>query len=288
MSSIPPTIRVENLRFSYDDKTTTEGPWLLDNLTFNIRQGETLGIMGPNGCGKSTLINLLSKVYPPHDGQIFIGKQPLKHMKQIDVARMIAVLPQDIIMGFHYSVKEMVLMGRAPHQKDWAWETYEDYEIMEEALELTCTSQYANRWFLELSGGEKCRVLLARALAQRPKVFLLDEPTANLDLEHQTRMLDMLINFSHRHGSTVCIITHDLNLVGEYCDRGIILKNGKVYREGSPKEIIEEHTISDVYRATVHIGENPSSGAPHIFLKPQHALPHTSNDNTSDRGTSNA
>lgn len=188
-------------------------------------------------------------------------------MKQQDVARAMAVLPQDISVSFHYSVEEMVLMGRAPYRNGLGWETSVDYEIAEEVLDLTCTREFAGRWFLELSGGEKCRVLLARALAQQPDMLLLDEPTANLDLQYQTRMLDMLAGFARQHGTTVCIVTHDLNLVGEYCDRVVVLKDGRVHREGSPVEVIQAETIAEVYGAQVHIGTNPHSGAPHVFLK---------------------
>ncbi len=188
-------------------------------------------------------------------------------MKQQDVARAIAVLPQDISVSFHYSVEEMVLMGRAPYRNSLGWETSTDYEIAEEVLDLTCMRDFAERRFLELSGGEKCRVLLARALAQRPEVLLLDEPTANLDLQYQTQVLNMLSGFVRKHGITVCIVTHDLNLVGEYCDRVAVLKDSKVYQEGSPADVIQAETIAEVYNAQVYIGTNPHSGAPHVFLK---------------------
>ncbi len=262
-----PILRVENLRFDYGPRTVTSEPLLLDNLSFHVLPGEILGIIGPNGCGKSTLNNLLSKVLVPHEGQMFVHDKPLKDMKQQDVARAMAVLPQDISVSFHYSVEEMVLMGRAPYRNGLGWETSVDYEIAEEVLDLTCTREFAGRWFLELSGGEKCRVLLARALAQQPDMLLLDEPTANLDLQYQTRMLDMLAGFARQHGTTVCIVTHDLNLVGEYCDRVVVLKDGRVHREGSPVEVIQAETIAEVYGAQVHIGTNPHSGAPHVFLK---------------------
>ena len=262
-----PIIRVESIDFDYVGRSVASESLLLDDLSFQVLPAEILGIIGPNGCGKSTLINLLSKVLRPHAGEIFVHDQPLDKMKQQDVARAMAVLPQDISVSFHYSVEEMVLMGRAPYRNGLGWETSADYEITEDVLDLTCTREFAGRWFLELSGGEKCRVLLARALAQRPDILLLDEPTANLDLQYQTRMLDMLSGFARRHGSTMCIVTHDLNLVGEYCDRVVVLKDGRVYREGSPAEVIQTETIAEVYDAEVHIGTNPHSGAPHVFLK---------------------
>ncbi len=274
MSSLKPIIRVEGLRFDYGVGNVTPEPSLLNNLSFEVVPGEILGIIGPNGCGKSTLINLLSKVLTPHAGRIFVHDQPLEDMQQQDVARAIAVLPQNISVSFHYSVEEMVLMGRAPYRNGLGWETSVDYKIVEEVLDLTCTREFAGRWFLELSGGEKCRVLLARALAQRPDVLLLDEPTANLDLQYQTRMLDMLAGFARQHGSAVSIVTHDLNLVGEYCDRVVVLKDGRVYREGRPVEVIQDQTIAEVYDAKVHIGINPHSGAPHVFLKTKKGVSH--------------
>ncbi len=274
MSLLKPIIRVDSVGFNYGPRSVSSESLLLDDLTFQVFPGEILGIIGPNGCGKSTLINLLSKVLTPHAGGIFVHDQPLAAMKQQDVARAMAVLPQDIAVSFHYSVEEMVLMGRAPYRNGLGWETSVDYEIAEEVLDLTCTSHFAGRWFLELSGGEKCRVLLARALAQRPDILLLDEPTANLDLQYQTRMLDMLAGFARKQGSTVCIVTHDLNLVGEYCDRVVVLKDGRVYQEGSPAEVIQAETISEVYDAEVHIGTNPHSGAPHVFLKTNNRSSH--------------
>ncbi|MBQ26785.1 MAG: hypothetical protein CMH81_01380 [Nitrospiraceae bacterium] len=266
-----PIIRVERVGFNYGLRNVSSESCLLDNLTFQVLPGEILGIIGPNGCGKSTLINLLSKVLTPHAGEIFIHAQALAKMKQQDVARAIAVLPQDISVSFHYSVEEMVLMGRAPYRNRLGWETNADYEVAEEVLDLTCMRDFAERWFLELSGGERCRALLARALAQRPEILLLDEPTANLDLQYQTQILDMIAGFARKHGSTVCIVTHDLNLVGEYCDRVAVLKDGRVYREGSPAEIIQAKTIADVYNTQVHVGTNPHSGAPHVFLKSDRA-----------------
>ena len=268
--SLQPIIRVEEVRFHYARRRGSSDTVLLDRLTFHVRPGEILGIIGPNGCGKSTLINLLSKVLTPHVGRIVIRDQVLADMKQRDVARAVAVLPQDIAVSFHYSVEDMVLMGRAPYRRGLGWETSDDYAIVEEVLDLTCTSHVSGRWFLELSGGEQCRVLLARALAQRPDVFLLDEPTANLDLQYHTRMLDMLVEFARRYGNTVCIVTHDLNLVGEYCDRVIALKDGRVYREGRPSDVVQEDTIAEVYGADVRVGVNPHSGAPHVFLPTKH------------------
>ncbi len=267
MCRLKPIIRVEDVTFDHLRHRASGDTSLLDGLTFDVFRGEILGIIGPNGCGKSTLINLLSKVLTPDSGEIRVDAQPLATMKQNDVAQTIAVLPQEISISFHYSVEEMVLMGRAPYRNGLGWETSEDYDIAEEVLDLTCTTLFSGRQFLELSGGEKCRVLLARCMAQRPDVFLLDEPTANLDLQYQTRMLDMLVGFARKHQSAVCIVTHDLNLVGEYCDRVVALKDGNVFRAGSPAEVIREETIAEVYGAEVHIDTNPHSGAPHVFLK---------------------
>lgn len=260
-------IEVDNVSFAYDTRHSRQGRPLLDRLSFHIHQSEVVGIIGPNGCGKSTLINLVSKVLIPQSGKMSLMGRSLAEMKQAEIARLVAVLPQDISASFHYTVEEMVLMGRAPHRQGWGWETDDDYRLVEEALECTETKAFSGRWFLELSGGEKCRVLLARALAQTPRIFLLDEPTANLDLRFQTRVLTMMVTLARGRGATLVMVTHDLNLVAEYCDRVLVLKDGRIYREGSPKAVIQADTIHEVYGAEVHIGTNPHSGAPHVFLK---------------------
>ena len=262
-----PIIRVDKLHFDYGRRRARGESPLLDGLTFDVFPGEILGIVGPNGCGKSTLISLLSNVLKPCDGEVFLRGQSLARMPQRDVAQVVAVLPQAISISFHYSVEDMVLMGRAPYRSGLGWATREDYRIADEAMDLTCTREFAACEFLELSGGEQCRVLLARALTQRPDVLLLDEPTGNLDLRYQTRMLDMLAGYAREHRSTVCIVTHDLNLAGEYCHRILALSGGKVYCEGAPADVIRAETIAAVYGADVHIDVSPHSGAPHVFLK---------------------
>ena len=266
-------IEVNAVSFHYDARGSTHSRALLDRVSFSILQGEVVGIIGPNGCGKSTLINLVSKVLIPQAGKISLLGKSLAEMKQAEVARLVAVLPQDISASFHYTVEEMVLMGRAPHRRGWGWETDEDYRFVEEALEHTETKIFSGRWFLELSGGEKCRVLLARALAQTPRIFLLDEPTASLDLQFQTRVLTMMVGLARGRGATLVMVTHDLNLVAEYCDRVLVLKDGRIYQEGSPKAVIQADTIYEAYGAEVHIGTNPHSGAPHVFLKTRSSNP---------------
>jgi iron complex transport system ATP-binding protein len=251
---------VKNLRFKYD-----EG-WVLDDLSFEVREGEILGIVGPNGSGKTTILRILSRVLIPQEGEIYIQEKNILELKQKEIAQIIGVVPQDTYFPFPFTVSEVVLMGRSPWFSGFGFEASEDLQIASQAMALTNTLTFSNRLIFELSGGERQRVIIARALAQKPQVMLLDEPTAYLDIGHQIEIYDLVKKLNAEKKLTVIIVSHDLNLASEYCDRLIMLDGGRIYKIGTPKEVITEENLSRVYQSKVLVEDNPVTGAPRITL----------------------
>ncbi len=238
--------------------------WVLDGLSLAVEQGEIAGIIGPNGSGKTTILKLFSKVLEQESGSIRLMGQDIAAMKHKEIAKMVAVVPQGTSIAFPFTVREIVLMGRSPHLGLLQMERESDMSIADNAMALTDTLEFADRNIDELSGGERQRVIVARALTQEPKVMLLDEPTSYLDINHQVEIFDLIKRLNSERDLTVVIVSHDLNMAAEYCDRLILLKNGRVYKDGSPSEVITETDIREVYAANVVVSENAITGAPHI------------------------
>ena len=254
-----PDIEVREIKYRYSSD------WILNKLSLTVKQGEIAGIIGPNGSGKTTLLKLLSKVLKPEVGSIWLMKQNIAFMKQQEIAKIVAVVPQGTSITFPFTVREIILMGRSPHLGFLQMERKSDMTIADNAMALTDTLELADRNIDELSGGERQRVIVARALAQEPKIMLLDEPSSYLDINHQVEIFDLIKRLNSERDLTVVIVSHDLNMSAEYCDRLILLKNGQVYKDGTPKEIITEANIREVYEANVVVQENAITGAPHII-----------------------
>ena len=252
--------RVKNLRFRYDES------WVLDGLSFEVREGEILGIIGPNGSGKTTILRILSSVLIPQGGEVRIRGKNLLELKQKEIAQIIGVVPQDTYFPFPFTVGEVVLMGRSPWFSGFGFESSEDLQIASQAMALTNTLSFSNRLIFELSGGERQRVIIARALAQEAQVMLLDEPTAYLDIGYQIEIYDLIKKLNAEKKLTLIIVSHDLNLASEYCDRLILLDGGRIYKMGTPKEVITEENLSRVYQSKVLVEENPVTGAPRVTL----------------------
>jgi len=252
--------RVKNLRFRYDES------WVLDGLSFEVREGEILGIIGPNGSGKTTILRILSSVLIPQGGEVRIRGKNLLELKQKEIAQIIGVVPQDTYFPFPFTVGEVVLMGRSPWFSGFGFESSEDLQIASQAMALTNTLSFSNRLIFELSGGERQRAIIARALAQEAQVMLLDEPTAYLDIGYQIEIYDLIKKLNAEKKLTLIIVSHDLNLASEYCDRLILLDGGRIYKMGTPKEVITEENLSRVYQSKVLVEENPVTGAPRVTL----------------------
>ncbi len=263
---------VRSLRFRYHPLSRGAANWVLDGLSFDIQAGEILGIVGPNGSGKTSLLKLLAKVLRPHDGAMALFGRDLGAMPQVEVARTVAFVPQESPQVFSFTVMETVLMGRFPHHHGatWSagfgWESAEDLSIAQQALQYTDLTHLAGRSVMDLSGGERQRCMIARALAQAPQVLLLDEPTAFLDLQHQMEICAIVRRLKEERGLTVVLVSHDLNLASQYCDRILMLKAGALFRLGLPHEVIDADVLRAVYGCDVLIDRHPESGVPRVTM----------------------
>ena len=232
-----------------------DGPLVVDDVTLRLADGALVGILGPNGSGKTTLLRLLSGTRRPSAGQVMLDEQPLHRMSRRDVARRIAVVPQETELAFEYSAIEIVLMGRHPHLGVFTVEGPDDLRIAREALTATGTTHLADRPFHELSGGEKQRVVIAAALAQSAGLLLLDEPTASLDLGYQLEVSSLLQRLNQGQGVTMAISTHDLNLAASICRELILMRDGRVLATGPTNEVLTPENVQRLYdvEADVHI-----------------------------------
>lgn len=252
-------VRVEDLDFSYGNKS------ILKNISLSIKAGSFVSIIGPNGSGKSTFLRNLSRYLKPQKGIIMLGNDDIRKLSQKETSKRISVVPQNILMEFDYKVKDIVLMGRYPYIKRLKGETAEDIKIAERAMKYTNALEFSNRHFSELSGGEKQRVILAQALAQQPRVLLMDEPISHLDLQYQVEILDLVKKMTLEEGLTSIAVLHDLNMASTYSDYIIMLKDGKVFCKGEPEEVLTVENIARTFNTNVSINKNPVTGKPYIY-----------------------
>ncbi|HMS82470.1 MAG TPA: ABC transporter ATP-binding protein [Nitrospira sp.] len=263
---------VQSLRFRYQSTESTNQTWILDDLSFQVAEGEVLGIVGPNGSGKTSLLKLLARLANPQQGAVRLFGRDLMGMGQDEIARVVGVVPQETQQLFPFTVAETVLMGRFPHRArdrwgtGFGWESGDDVAIAEEVMITMDVVHLAQRAVTDLSGGERQRTMIARALAQTPKVLLLDEPTAFLDLHHQVEIGSVLRRLKAARGLTVILISHDLNLVSQYCDRILLLDQGRVIRLGCPEHVIEQGALELVYRCRILVDRHPETGLPRVTL----------------------
>lgn len=253
-------IEVHSISFRYHQE------WVLQDISFPIGKGEFVGVIGPNGSGKTTLLKVLYQFLSPQKGEILFEMAPLKKMTRGEIAKRIAVVAQESYPLFPFRVLEIVLMGRSPYLGHLMFEREKDMEIAQKAMEWTEILSFSDRPIDELSGGERKRVFIARALAQEPEVILLDEPTANLDIHHQIEFLNLILSLNRERGLTILMATHDMNIASEFCDRLILLQRGKIFKMGTPQEIVTRENIRTVYGCDVWVDQNPISGMPRISL----------------------
>jgi iron complex transport system ATP-binding protein len=240
--------------------------WVIQDVSFRVGKGEIIGLIGPNGSGKTTLLKILYRLLSPQKGEVLYDILPLRRMKQRDIAKRIAVVAQETYLLFPFHVIEIVLMGRSPYLGRVLFESKKDLEIAKRAMKWAEVLSLSERSIDELSGGERKRVFIARALAQEPEVILLDEPTANLDIHHQIDFLDLILTLNRERGLTIVMASHDINIASEFCDRLILLHQGRIYKMGAPNEVITEENIERVYGCQVWVDQNPISGMPRINL----------------------
>lgn len=228
---------------------------IVKNCSIYANKGEFVGIIGPNGSGKSTILKTIYGINKEKSGVIYIDGKELSKMKVKDIAKRVGVLGQFNDFSFDIKVKDMVLMGRSPHKGFLESDNKNDFNIVNESLKKVEMLEHSERNFLSLSGGEKQRVLLARALAQDVKILILDEPTNHLDIKYQIQIL----NIVKKLGITVLVALHDLNIAAAYCDRLYIMKDGNIKAVGKPKEVLTEEIIKEVYEvcSVVHKDKEP-------------------------------
>lgn len=235
-------------------------PRVLDTVSLRVEPGLILGLLGPNGSGKTSLIRVLAGLLTPAAGQVLVDGQPLAGFTRLEIARRIALVPQDTHSTFDFSVLDMVLMGRYPHLGTFALESADDVAIAREALAVTGTAALETRPFSTLSGGERQRVVIASALAQAADVLLLDEPTASLDVGYQLEIAALLRRLNRERGATVLLSTHDLNLAAALCDRIVLLKDGRVVANGPTESTLTPERIALAYGVTADVQRHPRAG----------------------------
>lgn len=226
----------------------------LDGVSFTVEEGEVIGVVGPNGSGKSTLIRCIAQVHKPSHGAIALNGRDASKMEPWEVARVIGYVPQNFHYLFFSTVMETVMLGRKPHIK---WRvTPHDLAVVQRSLESMNIRHLADKFMDQLSGGEKQKVYIARALAQEPELFLFDEPTSNLDLKHQIEVLEITRRLTKSRGASMIVALHDLNLAYSYSDTVIVLNRGRVHAFGRPEAVLTPETIRDVYGVDAMIVES--------------------------------
>jgi iron complex transport system ATP-binding protein len=237
----------------------------LDGADIRCTAGQLTGLIGPNGSGKSTLLHCLAGLQRPLQGEIFIDGRPLAAYHRQELARTVAVVFQENFFPFDFTAREIVLMGRSPHLRPLQDEGPQDRGIAEESMRMCDCLDLAGRSITALSGGERQRVVLARALAQRPRALLLDEPTNHLDLRHQRLVLELLRRLTRDHSLAVLTVLHDLNLASHYCDSIALLDRGRTVGQGGPAEVLDGARLSAVYQTEVVVSQHPNTGRPQIL-----------------------
>jgi iron complex transport system ATP-binding protein len=253
-------IEINKISLQHADRT------VVSRVSLQIEQGEFFVIIGPNGAGKTTLLKALAGLHPLTEGDIRIRQRTLNQYSRKALARILALVPQQINADFPFTVAETVLMGRYPHLGLLAVEGEKDLRLAEQAMRFTEVNHLAARRLGQLSGGERQRVIIARAICQQSEVLLLDEPTASLDPAHQLRIMDLMERLRHEAGITVVMVSHDLNLAASYADRLLLLKDGEVEKVGTPREVLTGERLSQSYGCTLYVDENPLLGKPRITL----------------------
>jgi iron complex transport system ATP-binding protein len=250
----------QNLTFRYTDKT------VVDDVSFTVDGARLVAVIGPNGSGKTTLLKLINATLYPDAGRMLIEGRDTREWSRSEIARTVAIVPQESPAIFPFFAEEIVLMGRFSRLGTLTFEGKADYRIAREAMAQTDCLSFAHRRFNELSAGERQRVLIARALAQEPKILLLDESTVFLDLKHQAQFLTLLGRLNREQNLTVIFVTHDINLAAQNAEVILLLENGKKYAIGTPAEVITARNIKEVYDVEVSVDQNPHNGSPRVTL----------------------
>lgn len=245
---------IENLCFSY------QGTQILKDITLQLDPGYFYGVVGPNGCGKTTFLDLLTGVKRPGSGTILLKGKPLHHYSKKNLSREMALVPQEFETGFGFTVEELIMMGRHPHMKRFSSPGAEDYRKVENALKEIGIAELKNRDINTLSGGQKQRTVVARALAQNTPVLFFDEATSNLDIKYTLQIFSLARKLVNQNRRTVIAVMHNLNLAAAFCDRLIFIKDGALFRHGITKETLSADIIEEVFDVQTKVEWNEYSG----------------------------
>jgi iron complex transport system ATP-binding protein len=251
-------VQIDGLWFDYADVK------VIEDLRFTVAK-EFVGIVGPNGCGKTTLLKLMSRILVPNRGVILVDGKDIQDLGPKEIGRNISLLPQDTPIDFAFTAMEVVLMGRNPYLDRLQSSSQRDLDIVEEAMKQTRTWHLRERDVTELSGGEKQKVLIARALAQEPNILLLDEPTLHLDIGAQLEILELLRKLNRERGIAVVAVMHDLNIAARYCSKLLLIQEGRILSAGLPEEVLTRENIRLVYGVDVKIETKPDIDSIHIY-----------------------
>jgi iron complex transport system ATP-binding protein len=259
MSERYQNVTVEQLNYSY-----TKTPFIHD-LSFDFKAGELFNVVGPNGAGKTTLLYLLGGIIKPKSGQILLDGVPLSSFKRQALAKIMTIIPAESNIAFDFTVYDIVSMGRYPYHSPLASLTNDDHEIIREVIERTGLTKYEDKIFNQLSSGERQRVLIARALAQKTPILLMDEPTVHLDIHYQLDIYRLAQSLAHDKNLSIFMISHNLNYTSMYSDRIMLMREGRIVKIGSPDDIFQPELLSDVYGTPLSVYPHPKTGKPTIW-----------------------
>ena len=261
-----PALRAHGVSLGYDGRKVIEG------LDLELPAGKVTAIVGPNACGKSTLLRGLARLHPLDGGHVTLGDQDVAAMSRKELARSVAVLPQSSVAPDGVRVADLVARGRYPHQGWFGRHTSDDDAVVARALEATSTTELADRPVAELSGGQRQRVWIAMVLAQETDIVLLDEPTTFLDVAHQVELLDLLAELNHTRGTTVVMVLHELNLAARYADHLVVMSAGRIVALGDPASVLTEDAVRDAFGLEARVVPDPVSGTPLVVPVGRHRV----------------
>ncbi len=256
-------IRLQSVSAGYRERL------VLKEFTLAAAEGEILGILGPNGAGKTTLFRVLCGLLPPRSGAVSVFGKAIPHLPPAERARLVAVVPQELDIPVAYTVEDVVMMGRTTSLSRWGQPSAKDRQVVERAMVYTDVADIRDRPITELSGGERQRAIVAMALAQEPRMILMDEATSHLDLNHRLEIMQLVERLNQENGVTVLMISHDLQLAAEFCRRLVLLDAGQIVADGRPASVLTEENLRRVYRCEVRVREDAETGGVSILPAPR-------------------
>ncbi len=256
-------ISINSLSYSYGNDR------VLSEVSYDVEKGSFFNVIGPNGSGKSTLMKVLAGVLRYKKGRVLVSGKNLTNYSGKELARHVAYVPQTASAEFPFTVEELVLLGRSPHQGMLGINSEKDHFIANQAMDFTDIKALSEKKIDRVSGGERQRVFIARAICQQPEIMLLDEPASSLDLAHQIKLMDLLERLKNETHITIIMVSHDINLAAMYSDAMVLIKNGSVVKQGSAAEVIKPSILNDIFQCSFLVDENPAGNCPRISPIPE-------------------